>query len=275
MDTSMNEHTDTSLTDYALGELPEAKRLELEARLKVDAAVRDEVDETQRLAAMLHFAQPADLATGSVVTIGAPSSSDLRAMVRERIGSGPARVPATAWEKIRAVAAVGIGVAVAAGLAVMLGGSEPQRPSGGEVAQVGSADEFDQRLDKALKQVEQHNKGTAIGPHSLLGDAPAVGQGQSTGEGVSVSDLTLGFKLGAMVTESAPSPTPQLPASHNRRFVQVMPQPLNSSIPQVNTFNYFAGTGGGSAPVPGTRRDRPGGFAVDAREQRVHRRQPL
>ena len=86
----MNEHTDTRVTDYALGELPEAERLQLEAQLKDDAELRGTVEETRRLAGLLQAANPS--AAENALAVVEPFA-DLRDLVQSRLVAAPTVLP--------------------------------------------------------------------------------------------------------------------------------------------------------------------------------------
>jgi Ca-activated chloride channel family protein len=80
----MNDHNETRLTDYALGELDESARREVEARLRTDAAARAEVDELTRLSGLLRQGLPAAKSTGDMPTVQAHDAA-LRAAIAARV----------------------------------------------------------------------------------------------------------------------------------------------------------------------------------------------
>jgi Ca-activated chloride channel family protein len=237
MDTSMNEHTDTTLTDYALGELPEAERLELEARLKTDAAARDEVDEIRRLSSLLRAGQLS--AVGAPVAPEAPltASRELREQLLRRTAE-PIVVAAPSWRRrFRATAAVATGIALAAGILMILDGTLGPRPK----VELANWKEPPTVYAPGPSPSARHLNDSDINPQF---GTPAVADGTklsrgSDPAGVVVNMLGQGFSVADPNLQAA---LENAPVAHDRRWITVTPQPLRSTIPQVNPFNYAQGT---------------------------------
>lgn len=79
----MNDRHETRLTDYALGELDEAGRLEVEALLADDPKARAEVDELRRLSR--HIRVESTEGKSAATVAASHSNVDLRAMIEARI----------------------------------------------------------------------------------------------------------------------------------------------------------------------------------------------
>ena len=83
----MNEHTDTSLTDYALDELDPAARREVERRLAADPALQHDVEEIAGLAGALRQATAGGRVGEGEIGRGGDKQSSLREALEMRLAA--------------------------------------------------------------------------------------------------------------------------------------------------------------------------------------------
>lgn len=278
----MNEHTDTRVTDYALGELPEADRLQLEAQLKDDAELRGAVEETRRLAGLLQAANSAAAPiSGSIAEPEVAASSELRSLVQSHLAAASTAAaatttPASSERRKWNIAVAGLSAALAVSAAFVLVNSATWKaisPGTDELARVqsssapaptatsggpGASWELSNTRNYATStggdasfrasRMRQLND-SDINPDSGGGsnaNRPLVLKGNNTYTGVTSSDDMIRQKVDSQVAPAPVagpvihSPTPARPVemSVTRGGVNVAAQPLQSPIPQVNTFDY-------------------------------------
>ncbi len=300
----MNEHTDTRVTDYALGELPEAERLELESQLKQDAELRGAVEETRRLAGLLQAANSTVAPiSGTAVEPDVAASSNLRGLVQARLAASPASVaPASSERRKWNIAVAGLSAALAVSAAFVLVNSATWKsftPDTDELALVqassapaptATAGNFSttpnaSRFFRSNDGLGARSVGSKqfndsdINPGSGGGanaSRQLVLKGANTYTGVTGHESAIRQKLdsnGAPAPVAGPvvhSPSPARPAEipADRRGVRVTSQPLNSPIPQLNTFNY---TADGTAD---SRQSAAGRVGMQAQSPNAETKQP-
>ena len=284
----MNEHTDTRVTDYALGELPEAERLELEAQLKDDAELRGAVEETRRLAGLLQAASAAaGPSSAGAAEPDAAASSELRSLVQARLAASPAAAPTSVtpasnerhkWN----IAVAGLSAAFAASLALIFANFEVWKSASRQTGVIAHAPWMSRPSATATADASRFalrsyqlndsdiNPGAAGGsnektPLALKGATTYAGAIDVNG-GVLVTDGTVprGEIRQELDSKMAPSPVAG-PIVHSptaaqpvdrfgvQRGVNVAVQPLQSPIPPVKAFDYAASVTTDSPPTAGGR----------------------
>jgi Ca-activated chloride channel family protein len=249
MDTSMNEHTDTSLTDYALGELPDAKRLQLEARLKTDAAARDEVDETRRLSGLLRAGHPSTVGAAADSEAPISASNELREQLILRTAE-PVVVAAPSWRRrLRATAAVAAGIALAASILVILDGTLGPRPKVELANWKEPPTVYSTRPSSSIYQLNDSdiNPGAAT-----VADGTRLSRRSEQAQQFFKSHDDLAVQVPSTRGDDvAPNqPKENAPVSHDRRWMMVPPQPPQSTVPQVSTFDRATGVSTSPLPSP-------------------------
>ncbi|MBL9081371.1 MAG: von Willebrand factor type A domain-containing protein, partial [Planctomycetales bacterium] len=158
----------------------------------------------------------------------------------------PVVVDAPSWRRrFRATAAVAAGIALAASILVILDGTLGPRPKV-ELANwkeppsvyAPGPSPSARHLNDSDINPQFGTPAVADGTRLLRGFEPAVGVGNSSGPGFRIAGPN--------------PPQEQAPVSHDRRWVMVTPQPLRSTIPQVNAFDYATGTSALSLSSPST-----------------------
>lgn len=255
----MNEHTDTRVTDYALGELPDAERLELESQLKQDAELRGAVEETRRLAGLLQAANSTVAPiSGTAVEPDVAASSNLRGLVQARLAASPASVaPASSERRKWNITVAGLSAAFAASLALIFVDFEVWKSTSRQTGEIAHAPWMTGPSATATAEVSRFARrsyqlnDSEINPGSAGAPSASTSlslKGNNTYTGVTGDESAIRQKFDSRVAPApvagpvvhSPSPARPTEIPADRRGVRVTSQPLNSPIPQLNTFNYTA-----------------------------------
>jgi len=237
----MNEHTDTRVTDYALGELDEAARREMELQWAGDPTGRAEADEIAKLGGLLRAALPLQADGREPAATVEPVTRVLR---QDRAKRRSAIWAVAASIMVLATGVAGVAFFQASGQfrrgssiamideheAATLAMPSSRRDAGRVRVDVDSVNEFTKHGASFAAAVPEGTFGDALQSASGYGDASPV------------ADPAEGFKkqgLGRLV----------LSGDNTYRGTPSTNDPLFSQIPSVTTRNFVRGSSG-SQPQP-------------------------
>lgn len=272
----MNNHTETRLTDYALGELDDAARREVEQLLETDGEARRTVEDTAALAMMLR-STTTTMSEGDLT-----ANAALRLALAEKIETEPVRnevvvstaVPPAGGKRIKrttiwAVAAsIAVLVTSVGGIAMLKHtddegvpavlasrsdyGSPPELNSDGAAGLDASGKPRYWNIGPTNLAINEPT-GTPLNRpapnHNYTVSKPTYEKREPTATRVEVGAVNILARDGSALSPAAPNS----PAPPSGGGVPVAAQPMFTNIPSVNSYNYAIGNGTlapGSAPLP-------------------------